>query len=87
MESYHFLYTYTNPPAINGVAAPQSYEGAGYAAVGTYTPGQVITVLDKATGLHEIGQYRIGNVDNTVPADPAKLQTVSVTRYTWGPRL
>lgn len=84
MESYHFLYTYTNPPAINGVAAPQSFEGAGYAPVGTYTPGQVITVLDKATGLHEIGQYRIGNVDNTVPADPAKLQTVSVTRYTWG---
>lgn len=84
MESYHFLYTYTNPPAINGVAAPQSYEGTGYAPVGTYTPGQVITVLDKATGLHEIGQYRFGNVDNTVPADPARLQTVSVTKYTWG---
>jgi Abnormal spindle-like microcephaly-assoc'd, ASPM-SPD-2-Hydin len=83
MESYFYLYTYANPPAINGIAAPQSFTGTGYAPAATYTPGQIIPVFDP-TGLHQIGSYRIGTVDNTLALDPAKVGHVAVSAYDWG---
>src|SRR4029078_9968817 len=75
MEHYYFQYTFTNPPVINGVAAPQSFIGTGYAAAGTYANGQNIEVFD-VTGLRQIGTYRIGAVDHTVALDSALLNTV-----------
>jgi hypothetical protein len=84
MESYFFSYTYSNPPAINGVAAPQSYIGQGFAPVGTYKPGQTINILDKATGLRQVGTYQIGNVNDTVAFDATKLNHVTVSEYDWG---
>jgi hypothetical protein len=83
MEHYYFQYTFTNPPVINGVAAPQSFIGTGYAAAGTYATGQTIDVFD-VTGLRQIGTYRIGAVDNTVALDSALLNTVDVNEYDWG---
>jgi hypothetical protein len=82
MESYNYLYTYTNPPVINGVAAPQSFQGTGFAPAGTYTMGQSIPVYDTA-GLNVIGTYRIG-ATATVPLNAAQLNTVAVNVYTWG---
>jgi len=82
MEHYFYQYTFTNPPVINGVAAPQSFIGEGRAPAGTYTSGQTIAVYD-TTGLNQIGTYRIGTVDNTVPLD-ATLGQVDVTSYSWG---
>jgi hypothetical protein len=82
MEHYFYQYTFTNPPVINGVAAPQSFIGEGRAPAGTYTTGQTIAVYD-ATGLNQIGTYRIGAVDNTVPLD-STLNQVDVDSYTWG---
>ena len=82
MEHYFYQYTFTNPPVINGVAAPQSFIGEGRAPAGTYTTGQTIAVYD-TTGLTQIGTYRIGAVDNTVPLD-ATLNQVDVASYTWG---
>jgi hypothetical protein len=84
MESYHYLYTFTSPPVINGVATPQSFQGVGYAPAGTYTAGQTITVLDSATGLRQVGTYQIGNVNNAVPLVPAQLNTVAISTYFWG---
>jgi predicted porin len=84
MESYFFKYTYSNPPAINGVAAPQSYIGLGFAPVGTYKAGQTINVLDKATGLRQVGTYQIGNVNDTVALDATKLNHLTVSEYDWG---
>ena len=83
MEHYYFQYTFTNPPVINGVAAPQSFIGTGYAAAGTYATGQTIDVFD-VTGLRQIGTYRIGAVDNSVALDSALLNTVDVNEYDWG---
>jgi hypothetical protein len=82
MQAYNFLYTFTNPPVINGVAAPQSFQGTGFAPAGTYTFGQTIPVYD-AAGLNQIGTYRIGTVTDQ-PLDPAQLNTVTVNTYTWG---
>ena len=82
MEHYFYQYTFTNPPVINGVAAPQSFIGEGRAPAGTYTSGQTIAVYD-TTGLNQIGTYRIGTVDNTVPLDTT-LGQVDVTSYSWG---
>jgi hypothetical protein len=82
MQAYNYLYTFTNPPLINGVAAPQSFQGTGYAPAGSYTFGQIIPVYD-AAGLTQIGSYRIGTVTDQ-PLDPAKLNTVVVNTYTWG---
>ncbi|WP_426566182.1 choice-of-anchor D domain-containing protein [Angustibacter sp. McL0619] len=83
MEHYYYQYTFTNPPVINGVAAPQSFIGTGYAVAGTYATGQTIDVFD-ITGLRQIGTYRIGAVDNTVALDSALLNTVDVNEYDWG---
>ncbi len=82
MQAYNYLYTFTNPPVINGVAAPQSFQGTGFAPAGTYTFGEVIPVYDP-TGLTQIGTYRIGTVTDQ-PLDAAKVNTVVVTSYTWG---
>jgi hypothetical protein len=82
MQSYNYLYTFSNPPAINGIAAPQSFQGTGFAPAGTYTMGQTIPVYDTA-GLNIIGNYRIGAAA-ALPLDPAQLNTVTVTVYTWG---
>ena len=82
MEHYFYQYSFTNPPVINGVAAPQSFIGEGRAPAGTYTTGQTIAVYD-TTGLTQIGTYRIGAVDNTVPLDNT-LNQVDVSSYTWG---
>jgi hypothetical protein len=82
MQAYNYLYTFTNPPVINGVAAPQSFQGTGFAPAGTYTFGQVIPVYD-AAGLTQIGSYRIGTVTDQA-LDAAKLNTVVVNTYTWG---
>ncbi len=85
MESYFFKYTYSNPPAINGIAAPQSYIGLGFAPVGTYKPGQTLPILDKATGLKQIGTYQIGNVNDQVPFNAQQINHLSVAEYDWGP--
>jgi hypothetical protein len=82
MQAYNYLYTFTNPPAINGVAAPQSFQGTGFAPAGTYTLGQIIPVWD-AAGLNQIGSYRIGTVTDQ-PLDAAELNTVVVNTYNWG---
>jgi hypothetical protein len=82
MQAYNFLYTFTNPPVINGSAAPQSFQGTGFAPAGTYTLGQTIPVFD-AAGLNQIGTYRIGTV-TTEPLNAAQVNTVTVTTYTWG---
>jgi Abnormal spindle-like microcephaly-assoc'd, ASPM-SPD-2-Hydin len=82
MQAYNYLYTFTNPPVINNVAAPQSFQGTGFAPAGTYTFGQTIPVYDTA-GLNQIGTYRIGTVTDQ-PLDPAQLNTVVVNTYTWG---
>lgn len=82
MESYNYLYTYTNPPVINGVAAPQSFQGTGFAPAGTYTMGQTINVYDTA-GLNVIGTYRMG-ATAAVPLNAGQLNTVAVNVYTWG---
>ena len=82
MQSYNYLYTYANPPAINGVAAPQSFQGTGFAPAGTYTMGQTIPVYDTA-GLNVIGTYRIG-ATAALPLVQAQLNTVTVNTYTWG---
>lgn len=83
MESYNYLYTFTNPPVINGLATPQSFQGVGYAPAGTYQSGQVIPVMDSATGLRQVGSYRIGNVNNAVPLS-ASLNQVGISEYDWG---
>ena len=82
MQAYNYLYTFTNPPVINGIAAPQSFQGTGFAPAGTYTFGQTIPVYD-ATGLTQIGTYRIGTVTD-LPLNAAQVNTVTVTTYTWG---
>jgi hypothetical protein len=82
MQAYNFLYTFTNPPLINNVAAPQSFQGTGYAPAGTYTFGQTIPVYD-AAGLTQIGTYRIGTVTDQ-PLNATQLNTVVVNTYTWG---
>jgi Abnormal spindle-like microcephaly-assoc'd, ASPM-SPD-2-Hydin len=82
MQAYNYLYTFTNPPVINGVAAPQSFQGTGFAPAGTYAFGQTIPVYDTA-GLTQIGTYRIGTVSEQ-PLDAAQLNTVVVNTYTWG---
>jgi hypothetical protein len=82
MQAYNYLYTFTNPPVVNGIAAPQSFQGTGFAPAGTYTLGQTIPVYD-AAGLNQIGTYRIGTVTDQ-PLDPAQLNTVVVNTYTWG---
>jgi len=82
MQSYNYLYTFTNPPVINGVAAPQSFQGTGFAPAGTYTMGQTIPVFD-ATGLFQIGTYRIG-ATAALPLNQAQVNTVTVNVYTWG---
>jgi hypothetical protein len=81
MESYFFSYTYTNPPVINGVTTKQSYIGLGFAPVGTYKPGQTITILDKATGLQKVGTYQIGNVNDKNTFDANKINHVVVNEY------
>jgi hypothetical protein len=82
MQSYFYQYTYASPPVINGVAAPQSFIGSGWAPTGTYAPGQVIAVYDP-TGLTQIGSYRIG-ATSAVSLDPTRLGHVAVSSYTWG---
>lgn len=82
MQAYNYLYTFTNPPLINNVAAPQSFQGTGFAPAGTYTFGQTIPVYDTA-GLTQIGTYRIGTVTDQ-PLNSAELNTVVVNTYTWG---
>jgi hypothetical protein len=82
MQSYFYQYTFTSPPVINGVAAPQSFIGSGFAPAGTYSPGQVVAVYDP-TGLKQIGSYRIGTT-TPVPLDAARLNRVTVSSYTWG---
>lgn len=84
MESYFFSYTYTNPPAINGIASPQTYIGTGFAPVGTYKLGQTISILDKTTGLRQVGTYTIGNVNDTVAFDATKLNHLTINEYDWG---
>jgi hypothetical protein len=84
MESYFYSYSYTNPPAINGVAAPQSYIGSGFAPVGTYKPGQTIAIRDTATGLKQVGTYTIGNVNDQVKFNATQLNQVSVSEYDRG---
>jgi hypothetical protein len=82
MQAYNYLYTFTSPPVINGVQAPQSFQGTGFAAAGTYAFGQTIPVFD-AAGLNQIGTYRIGTV-TVEPLNAAQVNTVTVTSYTWG---
>lgn len=81
MQTYNYRYTYSNPPEINGVAAPQSYDGVGYAPADTYVTGQTIPVYD-STGLTQVGSYLIGAVSDGPVTDA--LNTVGVTHYVWG---
>jgi len=83
MESYFFSYTYTNPPAINGVTVPQSYIGSGFTKAGTYHLGQTIAIIDQ-TGLKQIGTYRIGNVNDKVAFNAQRNNQVTVSEYDWG---
>ncbi len=79
MESYFFNYRYTNPPIINGVQTSQGYLGSGFAPAGTYKAGQTVTISDNFG--RPIGTYTIGTVNNAVPLDQTKLNTVMVSEY------
>lgn len=79
IESYNFNYQYAQKPIVNGGPTPESYLGTGFARVGTYKPGQTINIVDSFG--RAAGTYTIGNVNDQIPYDAQKLNTVTVTEY------
>ncbi len=78
-ESYTFTYNYVAQPLINGGPTAQDYRGNGFAAVGTYTAGETISIKN-AIG-QVVGTYTINSVNNNALLNPTQLNHVNVTEY------
>ena len=79
IESYSFNYQYANHPIVALAPTVESYLGSGFAPVGTYHPGQQITIVDNFG--RPAGTYTIGAVSDTVTADAQQLNTVTLIEY------